>query len=330
LQVRAAAGLPLTHTESSTVTTTACAHPNIALIKYWGKAPDPGNLPAAPSLSITLDTLMTRTSVDFASVDRFELDGRELADPKLAGCLADLRARYDIPPLAIRSTNNFPTAAGLASSASGFAALVTAVDAHCRLGMDDATRSVFARRASGSAARSVFGGFVALAGPAWSATPVLAPDAWPLRVVVAVTASGPKAVASSAGMRRSMDSPYYPAWVTSTHDDFQSALACIAARDFPALADLAEYSCLKMHGLMLASRPGLIYWNAATTSSLHRIRELRAGGLPVFFTVDAGPQVKAICLPEAAPAVAAALAEVPGVIRILEAGLGAGACVESH
>jgi diphosphomevalonate decarboxylase len=310
------------------VTTTARAHPNIALIKYWGKAAGPGNVPAAPSLSITLDTLMTRTEVDFAPADRFELDGREVADPKLAACLADLREHYDVPPLAIRSANNFPTAAGLASSASGFAALVTAIDAHCGLGMDQASRSVFARRASGSAARSIFGGFVALSGPAWSATPVLDAAAWPMRVVVAVTAAGPKSVASSAGMRRSMESPYYPAWVSSTHEDFDSALALVARRDFPALAELAEYSCLKMHGLMLASRPGLLYWNAATTTCLHRIRELRASGLPVFFTVDAGPQVKAVCLPEAAGTVAAALAETPGVIRILEAGLGAGATVE--
>jgi diphosphomevalonate decarboxylase len=310
------------------VTTIACAHPNIALIKYWGKAPRPGNVPAAPSLSITLDSLATRTAVDDAATDSFELNGQAIDDPKLAACLADLRTRYDVRPLAIRSTNNFPTAAGLASSASGFAALVTAVDAHCGLGMDPSTRSIFARRASGSAARSIFGGFVALEGPDWAATPLLDPNAWPLRVVIAVTAAGPKPVASSAGMRRSMDSPYYPAWVSSTHDDFRAARERIAAHDFAGLAELAEYSCLKMHGLMLASRPALLYWNSATLACLHRIRELRAAGIPVFFTVDAGPQVKAVCLPERAATVRTALAELPGVIEILEAGLGDGARLE--
>lgn len=310
------------------MTTIACAHPNIALIKYWGKAPGPGNVPAAPSLSITLDSLATRTAVDDAATDAFELNGRVIDDPKLAACLADLRTRYDVRPLSIRSTNNFPTAAGLASSASGFAALVTAVDAHCGLGMDAPTRSVFARRASGSAARSIFGGFVALKGPDWAAAPLLEASAWPLRVVIAVTAAGPKPVASSAGMRRSMDSPYYPAWVSSTHEDFLAARERIAARDFAGLAELAEYSCLKMHGLMLASRPGLLYWNGATLACLHRIRELRAAGIPVFFTVDAGPQVKAVCLPEHAATVRTALAELPGVIEILEAGLGDGARLE--
>jgi len=311
------------------VITTARAHPNIALIKYWGKAPGAGNVPAAPSLSIPLDTLTTETIVEFAPADSFGLDGGQVDDPKFSACLADLRAHYDVPPLSIRSTNNFPTAAGLASSASGFAALVTAIDTHCRLGMDEATRSVFARRASGSAARSIYGGFAALNGPVWSAVPILAPDEWPLRVVVAVTAAGPKAVSSSAGMRRSMESPYYPAWVSSTHDDFRNALNLVDARDFAGLADLAEFSCLKMHGLMLASRPGLLYWNAATLNCLHRVRELRASGLPVFFTVDAGPQVKAICLPEAADAVAKALAEVTGVLDILQTGLGEGARAES-
>lgn len=310
------------------MTTFASAHPNIALIKYWGKAPGPGNVPAAPSLSITLDSLATRTAVDHAAEDTFELNGRVTEDPKLAACLADLRSNYDVPPLAIRSTNNFPTAAGLASSASGFAALVTAVDAHCALGMDAATRSVFARRASGSAARSIFGGFVALEGPAWAAIPLLDAHTWPLRVVIAVTAAGPKQVASSAGMRRSMDSPYYPAWVSSTHDDYHAARERVASRDFAGLAELAEYSCLKMHGLMLASRPGLLYWNGATLACLHRIRELRAAGVPVFFTVDAGPQVKAVCLPQASESVRAALAECPGVIEVLEAGLGGGARLE--
>jgi len=310
-------------------TTVARAHPNIALIKYWGKAEGPGNVPATPSLSITLDTLSTRTAVSTTNRDSFELNGQPQQDTKLAACLADLRAQHDVPPLAIRSSNNFPTAAGLASSASGFAALVTAIDAHCGLGMDAATRSVFARRASGSAARSIHGGFVALEGPAWAAEPLLAPAAWPLRVIIAITAAGPKAVPSSAGMRLSAQSPFFPAWVSSTREDYQAARSLVATRDFAALAQLAEHSCLKMHGLMLSSRPGLLYWNSASIACLHRIVELRAAGVPVFFTVDAGPQIKAICLPHASTDVARALAVVPGVMEIIETGLGGGACLES-
>jgi diphosphomevalonate decarboxylase len=309
--------------------TVARAHPNIALIKYWGKASGPGNVPATPSLSITLDTLATETAVRTNDRDQFELNGELQHDAKLAACLADLRTHYEVPPLAVRSSNNFPTAAGLASSASGFAALVTAINAHCKLGMDAATRSIFARRASGSAARSIHGGFVALQGPAWAAEPLLAPETWPLSVIIAVTAAGPKAVSSSAGMQLSALSPFFPGWVSSTADDYHAARAGVLARDFSALAELAEYSCLKMHGLMLSTRPGLLYWNSASMACLNRIRELRAAGIPVFFTVDAGPQVKAVCLPHVAAAVTDALADVPGVLEIIETGLGRGAALEA-
>jgi diphosphomevalonate decarboxylase len=307
----------------------ARAHPNIALIKYWGKAPAPGNVPAVPSLSITLDTLTTTTTVSESGADVFRLDGRQSDDPRVAACLDNLRRRYDIPPLSVQSDNDFPTAAGLASSASGFAALVTAVDAAFGLRMTPAERSELARQASASAARSVFGGFVTLEAPAWTAEPLLDEAEWPLRVIIAVTDTASKAVPSSDGMRRSAaTSPFYPAWVDSAGDDFRSASSAVLARDFAMLADLAEHSCLKMHGLMLSSRPGLLYWNAATLACLHRIRALRADGEAVFFTVDAGPQVKAVCLPESEGAVVDALSGVSGVRQLLVSGLGPGAWVD--
>jgi diphosphomevalonate decarboxylase len=306
----------------------AHAHPNIALVKYWGKAPGPGNVPATPSLSVTLGGLVTTTEVTVAADDAFHLNGARVADAKVAACLANLRGRYRIPPLAVRSTNNFPTAAGLASSASGFAALVTAIDALCDLGMTPETRSTLAREASASAARSVFGGFVALDGPGWYGRPLLGESEWPLDVVIAITDTASKAVSSSVGMRQSAaTSPYYPAWVESTSTDFAAVLSVIAQRDFAALAELAEHSCLKMHGLMLSTRPGLLYWNASTVACLHAIRGLRAAGESVFFTVDAGPQVKAICLPDSTAVVARALAQVVGVREVLTTGLGRGAWV---
>lgn len=309
--------------------TTARAHPNIALIKYWGKAPGSGNIPATPSLSITLDSLVTETRVDTGPAhDRVYFDDEPAEDRKVLDWLEAIRQRYDIPPLEIRTANNFPTAAGLASSASGFAALVVAVDAQCGLQLDQATLSDLARRASGSAARSIFGGYVAIRGPRWVAEPVLSPDAWPLKTVIAVTTTARKSVPSSQGMAISAaTSPYYADWVESTRVDFNDALAAVKAHDFQALAELAEFSCLKMHGLMLGSRPGLLYWNAATVSCLHAVRSLRQDGVDVFFTVDAGPQVKAVCQPRAVDDVRAALAEVPGVEQIVTTGLGSGARV---
>lgn len=311
------------------MSTTARAHPNIALIKYWGKAAGRGNIPATPSLSITLDSLVTETRVVTGPAkDELYFDDARVDDRKVLDWLNGLRQSYDVPPLEIRTANNFPTAAGLASSASGFAALVVAVDAECGLQLDQATLSGLARQASGSAARSIFGGYVAVRGPRWVAEPVLGPDAWPLTTVIAVTTTARKSVPSSQGMAISAaTSPYYAGWVKSTSADFTDALTAVDARDFQTLAELAEFSCLKMHGLMLGSRPGLLYWNAATVACLHAVRSLRQDGVDVFFTVDAGPQVKAICRPGAEGDVAAALQDIPGVEQIIVTGLGDGARV---
>lgn len=310
------------------MSTTACAHPNIALIKYWGKQAGAGNLPASPSLSITLDDLTTTTRVEAANEDQVLLNGEPTSDRKILGFLHRLRQHYAVPPLRIETHNNFPTAAGLASSASGFAALITAIDAHCELGMSDPVRSGFARQASGSAARSIFGGFVGLCGPDWFARPVLGSSDWPLKVVIAITDEGRKPVSSTEGMRAAeATSPYFPAWVSSTTDDYQAALKLVTAREFAALAELAEASCLKMHALMLSTRPPLIYWRPATLACIETVRTLRAAGTPVFFTIDAGPQLKAVCLPDAAGEVARALGAVSGVLSTRVVGLGGGARV---
>ena len=309
---------------------TAIAHPNIALVKYWGKRPGEDNVPATPSLSITLDALTTRTTVREARADVVRVNGELVGDTKVAGWLAKMRAAWDLPPLAVSSHNDFPTSAGLASSASGFAALVTAVDATFGLGLDATTRSVWARRGSASAARSVFGGFVTLdAEAAWAAAPFLPEDAWPLEVVVAITSDNAKAVSSTVGMERSArTSPFHDGWIRSAAEDYASARQAVKRRDFDLLAEVAEHSCLKMHALMLSTRPPLWYWNEATLAALAVVRELRASGVPVFFTVDAGPQVKAVCAPGHSEPVAAALGRVRGIRRVLRSGLGGDArCV---
>lgn len=313
------------------------ARSNIALVKYWGKADTELNTPAVGSISITLDALWTETEVRFdPALERDELTLDEARRPeqleRVSRCL-DLIRRAGGTELraAVTSRNNFPTAAGLASSASGFAALVGA--AVSALGLELAPRelSILARRGSGSAARSIFGGFVEMhAGRAADgsdsfAEPMLGAGQWPLDVVVAITSTGEKRVGSGAGMRQSADSSvYYPAWVESHPADLDAARRAIAARDFEALAAVGESSCLKMHAAALAGTPALIYWNGATVECMHRIRSLRAAGTPVFFTIDAGPQVKAVCEPGARAEVAAALGAVDGVSALISTGLGPG------
>ena len=230
------------------------------------------------------------------------------------------------------SRNNFPTAAGLASSASGFAALVHAGARALGLNLSLGEQSVLARRCSGSAARSIFGGYVEWAhgkladGTDSVAHPLLDAQAWPLRVAVAITSTAAKQVGSTEGMRRTAEtSPYQSAWIDTQEADLSVARNAVLARDFDTLAQISEYSCLKMHALALAAQPGLLYWNGATVECMHRVRALRQQGVPVFFTVDAGPQLKAVCAPSAIEQVKAALRDVPGVLEVLDTGLGEGA-----
>lgn len=327
---------------SSSATSIACA--NIALIKYWGKRNSSIsadlNLPAVGSLSITLDALQTKTKVHFdpsLQADTAVINGQILHGKgldRIQATLNRIRSCSDDNDLKgtfarVESQNNFPTAAGLASSASGFAALVHAANQAADLSLDDQTLSRLARQGSGSAARSLFGGYVLMhkghleTGDDAYAEPLFPADHWPLEVVIAITDSGSKKVPSTDGMNQTANtSPYFKQWVDTSESDIETAIAAITARDFEKLADVSEYSCLKMHASALAAQPGTLYWNPATVACIHTIRTLRAAGHQVFFTIDAGPQVKAICSPEEVTAVSSALAQTAGVINLLHSSLG--------
>jgi diphosphomevalonate decarboxylase len=311
---------------------TARAQPNIALIKYWGKRDGHRNLPAVGSISVTLDELYTmmRVELDGAlQVDELQINSRAARSmlPRVSRCLdtvlgADrLRAR-------VTSTSNFPIAAGLASSASAFAALVVAAStAGGRASTTDELAGL-AGRASGSAARSLYGGFVELRneGDAIDVSTILDGDTWPLRIVAAVTSRAPKPVSSGEAMEISRrTSPFYSRWVEEQDMDLATARDAIVVRDFGKLASVAEHNCLKMHSVMWASRPPVVYWNAATLACLERVRELQAEGVGAFFTIDAGPQVKVVCLPGDESRVVDALSSSDGVEAVLISGIGMGA-----
>ncbi|PRP91982.1 hypothetical protein ENSA5_51930 [Enhygromyxa salina] len=329
----------------------ATAHSNIALVKYWGKRAgcDPElNLPAVGSLSMTLDELRTVTRVAPASADRFELDGEEVEGKPAAKVFAHLDRLWRLgacsgprPRCAVVSTNHLPTAAGLASSASGFAALTIAAAGCFGLAeqLDDPTRarlSAWARMGSGSAARSLWGGFVRLdAGTAddgsdCRARPLPSPRPWDLRLLVVHTARGAKQVGSTGGMESSrLTSPYYPAWVESSAADLDAAEAALRARAFDQLGEVMEHSCFKMHACMLATRPALMYWNGATLEVIRAVWQLREAGGPVgYVTSDAGPHVKVLCRAEQAPALAAELAAVAGVHEVQRVAPGPDASLE--
>jgi diphosphomevalonate decarboxylase len=318
---------------------TAVAGTNIALVKYWGKRDAALNLPATGSLSLTLDGLGTRTAVRFApelASDRVVLNGAAAeagAAARVIAFLDRVRARAHVQENAeVISENTVPTAAGLASSASGFAALAVAAARAAGLPCTSAELSELARLGSGSAARSIFGGFVEMArgvrpdGRDAVAAPLDAGQGWDVRLVIAVTSDDAKALGSTLAMERTAStSPFYPAWVAGVAPDLAEARAAIAARDLSVLGAVAERSALRMHATALAAEPGIIYWNAATLSAVEAVRALRAQGVPAYFTIDAGPHVKTLCLAADAPAVAAALGRVPGVLRTLVASAGPGA-----
>lgn len=318
---------------------TALAHPNIALIKYWGKRDLTYNLPAAGSVSMTLEGMLTRTTVRFdpeLDDDRIELNGELLERDRasrLARFMDRVRTLADSSQFAhIQTVNDFPTSAGLASSASGFAALALAATRAAGLELDERKLSILARLGSGSAARSVFGGWVEMhpgvldSGSDSYARQIASPDWWDLRCVVAVCDSGPKAIGSTeAMMHTARTSPYHEAWVQNVGAAVDAARQAIQARDFDQLAELAEASCLRMHASAMAADPGILYWKPVTVELIHRVRDARAEGLPAFFTIDAGPHVKTFCPPEHEDEVARLVASVDGVRDVLHARGGQGA-----
>ncbi|HLK93447.1 MAG TPA: diphosphomevalonate decarboxylase, partial [Polyangia bacterium] len=252
---------------------------------------------------------------------------------RVTAFLDRVRARAGLAARATVTTeNSVPTASGLASSASGFAALALAASQAAGLALSPTELSVLARLGSGSAARSIFGGFAEMArgarpdGTDAAAHPLSEGDGWDVRLVVAITAAGEKALGSTAAMRRTAEtSPYYDAWVRGVDGDLAAARAAIAGRDLAALGAVAERSALRMHASALAAEPAILYWNGATVAAMARVRALRAAGTPAFFTIDAGPHVKVLCPARDAEEIADALSEVPGVLRTLVAAPGPGA-----
>ncbi len=311
---------------------------NLALVKYFGKRNLPMNLPATGSLSVTLEPLGTVTEVTFRPEldrDTVLLDGKT-TDAKFTArvtgfldIVRDMAGRHEYA--SVVTENAFPTAAGLASSASGFAALAHAATRALDLNVDQETLSALARRGSGSAARSVPGGIVLWAAGEKSdgsdsfAYPIADPGDWDLRVVIGVADPGPKAIGSTEAMELTRTtSPYYRGWLDSVHIDLADAVQAVEKKNFSDLGEIAERSALRMHAAAMAARPGILFWNGTTVEAIHLVRRLRQQGTEAYFTCDAGPQPKIVCTKSDEETVATALESLPGVTRIIRCRLGSG------
>lgn len=312
------------------MTATAVAHPNIALVKYWGKADAQLALPATGSVSMGLDVFPTTTTVTLdgaAAADSLVLNGGAAPDGALLRVqqFLDLvrQAAGSSVHAAVVSENTVPTGAGLASSASGFAALATAAAAAYGLDLSERDLSRLARRGSGSATRSIPGGVAVWHAGDDRASYAERVPAPPMAMVVVTISAGEKAIGSREAMRRTIaTSPFYPAWVESTTATVDDMLAACAAGDFARIGELTESNALRMHATIEGAFPPIRYLNARSVAVFDAVAGLRSDGLNAYATADAGPNVVVLTTPEDRGAVAAALADLGDVI---ESGTGPGA-----
>ncbi|WP_191986146.1 diphosphomevalonate decarboxylase [Levilactobacillus huananensis] len=315
---------------------TARAHTNIALVKYWGKADTEFILPQTSSLSLTLDQFYTDTTVEFD--DRLSADDVILNDQRLSpqasqkvhtflNLVRQMTAGTSFAR--VTSTNHVPTSAGLASSASAFAALAGAASKAAGLNLDKPALSRLARRGSGSATRSIYGGFVE-----WQAghndtdsyaVPIAEHVDWPIAVVALVLDPHHKKVSSRQGMQSSVaTSPYYATWRDVVAQDLAAIKPAIRDHDFQTLGEILESNAMRMHALTLSAQPPYTYFNGDTLKAMDAVRKLRDQGIPCYYTLDAGPNLKIFCEEPAVPTIKQSFGKLFGATNVIVAHPGPG------
>jgi len=311
-------------------TATAQAEANIAFIKYWGNRDNLLRIPMNNSISMNLDGLYTRTTVSFQpslSFDELIINGHEVMGPGLARIsyiLDIIRGMADIYERAeVMSENNFPSGAGIASSAAAFAALALAGSKAAGLSLSESELSRLARRGSGSASRSVPGGFVE-----WQAGTddedsfaysIAEPGHWGLVDCVAIVSASHKKTGSTEGHFIAATSPLQAARVADAPRRLELCRRAIIEKDFNAFAAIVELDSDLMHAVMMTSTPALHYWKPASLEVMNCVRQWRMEGIPVCYTVDAGPNVHVICIETEARSVEKRLREINGVTNVLVA-----------
>jgi diphosphomevalonate decarboxylase len=312
---------------------TAQANPNIALIKYWGNRNDDLRLPANGSISMNLDGLETHTTVhfdEFLPADNVKINGkiaRGTPCARVSKMLDEVRALAGIHHFAwVESKNNFPTGTGIASSASAFAALALAASKAAGLDLDKAALSRLARLGSGSACRSIPGGFVEwTAGTSDAdsyAVSIAPPEHWDLADCIAVISSEHKSTGSTEGHALAWTSPLQSARVEDAPRRLDICRHAILNRDFAALAEITEVDSNLMHAVMMTSVPPLFYWQPATLAVMQAVRAARAKGLSVCYTIDAGSNVHVICIGASTEKTVRLVGSIPGVREVRLAKVG--------
>ena len=319
---------------------TALAHPNIALIKYWGNRENDLRLPANGNISMNLDGLFTRTTVTFSAdfeSDRLHIGNKSVTGPGLERVSHSLDLVRELAGMNDRaevvSENNFPSGTGIASSASAFAALALAASEAAGLDLSEKDLPRLARRGSGSASRSIPGGFVewymGTADNNSYAKSIAPPEHWNLVDCVTIVSREHKQTSSTAGHPLAPTSPLQQARVADAPRRLDLCRRALLDRDFDALAAIVELDSHMMHAVMMTSTPGLFYWQPVSIAVMESVRRWRKSGIPVFYTVDAGPNIHVICPQEQAEGVEGSLRELAGVLDVLVAGVGGPARIVS-
>ena len=285
---------------------TAKAHTNIALVKYWGKKNQELIIPQTDSLSLTLNEFYTTTTVNFdnhLTSDLVAIDQQTLSKKgakKVVHVLDIVRQLSGIKAFArVESINHVPTAAGLASSASAFAALAGAASTAAGLNLSSRDLSRLARRGSGSATRSIYGGLVewqkGIDDASSFAQPILENVDFPIEMLAVLVDTKKKKVSSRSGMQSSVEtSPYYDAWRQVVANDMIAIKQAIKAKDIDQIGHIAEENALRMHALTFSADPGFTYFNGETLTIIKAVEDLRKQGVNCYYTMDAGPNVKVI------------------------------------
>lgn len=282
---------------------TAFAPSNIALCKYWGKSNLELNLPSTPSLSISLGNRGSEVKISISSHNSLSINGKDVPHESVAFKrtfdFVGLLTTDDVK-LSIQSVNNIPTAAGLASSASYFAALTLALDKLHNWQVPLNTLSCLARLGSGSACRSLYQGFVQWVEcvDPWQSYGVQLKIQWPdFRIGLLIFDGKEKTISSRQAMLHTqLTSPLYNAWCENSYKDFAIMYEAIEAKNFQKLGETAEYNALSLHAVMLSARPAIIYSQPSTLESIAKVHALRKNGVQVYLTQDAGPNLKLMFL----------------------------------
>ncbi len=322
---------------------TAQAHSNIALVKYWGKGDEKLRLPVNSSVAIALDNLTTTTTVEFREdrmSDEVELVGEGFEQGEVEKVTKHLDRVREMAKMSLRakvvSKNGFPKAAGMASSASGFAALSVAAAKAARLELSEKELSILARQGSGSASRSVPGGVSVWHGGVSSETsyaePIIYPKEWDLRVLLVMAEdTSAKKVGSTEGMALATTSPYFGIAVEEAEKNIERLREAMGRGDWRAFGKVIEDECFRLHMLCMTSSPNILYWRGVTVEVFQKLLKIRESGVEAFFTVDAGPHVHVVCQGKDRKKVKQSLGELSGVKTIIECGIGEGAkIIENH